>query len=172
MKYVLTYVHFGCYIGTFCAASWLFFQYELYRAFTSIVIGWSLYGIGTIGHDALHNSFSSNKTYNKIIGFVCLDMFIITSDDWSYLHNEIHHKHLHEEQDIMSLNGKNFLLEFATILYTHRTYERQEKRWYVREFPKLLFYWYLYNLGVYSLSVLTVYMFSDFIFYLYNAFVS
>ena len=159
MRYALTYAHLGCYVTTFYIASCLFFQYELYRLATSVVIGWSLYGIGTIGHDALHNSFSSNKTINKIAGFICLDMFIISSNDWSYLHNDIHHKYLHDERYIMGLNGKTFLLEFATVVYRHKVYDKQEKRWYVREFPKLPFLWYMYKLGVYSVVVFMVYMF-------------
>lgn len=77
-----------------------------------ILLGWSIYGMTSIGHDLLHNPTKKNR----YIAFFCMDTLIINSDYWIQSHNKNHHYDLDGPNDIMKLKGENIFQEWYNLL--------------------------------------------------------
>jgi fatty acid desaturase len=157
-RYTLTHIHFFIYLATFCLSSYTFFTYEACKLLSSIMIGWSAFALGTLGHDAHHNSLSNNIKLNKAIAYMFMDMMLFSSKDWIYLHNDVHHKYLMDERDIMFLSGESFVSEFLHVLQSHIMLARKDKNIMKRHLPKLPFYYFLFSLRLYSVTVFITYM--------------
>ena len=82
--YLLNYIHFILYV--FILITTYILTYSImfpYNVLTSILFGWSLYAMVTIGHDCMHQTFSPYSTLNQIISYVCLNGIVMPSHVWS-----------------------------------------------------------------------------------------
>ena len=68
--------HLLIYIGVFISSYYVSLYYH--SIISSLLLGWSIYGLTTIGHDLLHKPTSLNRFW----AFFCLDAIIISSDEW------------------------------------------------------------------------------------------
>lgn len=128
------------------------FSYEISLKYKSLICsmicGWSIFGLTTVGHDLLHNP---NKKWNKIIAFFCLDLFMFNSSEWIYLHNKIHHPYLKSDKDIMLLKGHNLFEEWYYLIYTH-IYGIKNR--FINYIYRLPFYYLLYQLDTLQIIIL------------------
>jgi len=77
-----------------------------------ILLGWSIYGMTSVGHDLLHIP----TIKNRYLAFFCMDTLIINSDYWIQSHNKLHHCDLDGPNDIMKLKGENIFQEWYNLL--------------------------------------------------------
>lgn len=67
--------------------------------FIAVLRGWVMGLAGfNIGHDAIHDSFSSKKWLNKIMGY-SFDISGVSSYYWYYKHNIMHHSYTNTYKD-------------------------------------------------------------------------
>ena len=92
----------------------------------SIVFAWSIYGLGSIGHDALHNAFTKNKFIDRIIGFIFIDILMfgtLNSHEWNKHHNIIHHTKPNSIEDSMKIIG-NIFVDYKNMLCGNNYYKK------------------------------------------------
>ncbi len=120
-RFTLTKLHFVLYLIIFIISNLYFYLFEniFIKILFSFILGWCIFAISSIAHDALHNSVCESISCNKIIAFVCLDMLFMTSNDWKLFHNKIHHIELKGSDDIMLLDGSNFIIELYNTIKKH-----------------------------------------------------
>jgi linoleoyl-CoA desaturase len=107
--YLKTTVMLIAYLAPFC-----FIVFEdlgnnwLYLALWSIM-GVFMAGIGlSIMHDAIHGSYSKNKTLNKVLGEV-INFVGGASINWKIQHNVLHHTYTNVEEYDQDLDGPSIL---------------------------------------------------------------
>ncbi len=105
--YLLNYIHFILYV--FILITTYILTYSImfpYNVLTSILFGWSLYAMVTIGHDCMHQTFSPYSTLNQIISYVCLNGIVMPSHVWMKEH-QFHHANPGHPDDHMILDVPN-----------------------------------------------------------------
>jgi fatty acid desaturase len=83
------------------------------------ILGWSIYGLLTIGHDAYHGSFSPYPIVNKLVGFLCMDMVMMAGYRWKREHNTHHHRFLYSDSDTMRLIGPTVVQQWLRLVRTN-----------------------------------------------------
>lgn len=74
-----------------------------------LIMGMGVAGIGfSIGHDANHGSYSSNKTWNKILGY-SFNLVGGSSFTWHIQHNVLHHTYTNIYEMDEDIHDKPFL---------------------------------------------------------------
>lgn len=74
-----------------------------------LMMGIFMAGIGfSIMHDAIHGSYSNNKTFNKILGEV-INFVGGASINWKIQHNVLHHTYTNVEEYDQDLDGPSIL---------------------------------------------------------------
>ena len=136
--------HLCVYITTFCMSYLYSLHYNSIIApiIAPCMIGWSMYGITTIGHDLLHVP----TKYNKRLAFFCMDMFLFTSDAWIQIHNKNHHGGLKGDKDIMRLQGHNLLTEWYHLTEISNISTNMTQHIY-----RIPLYYLLYQLKLYQI---------------------
>ena len=134
-----TISHLLIYIGTFISSYYVSLNYH--SIISSLLFGWSIYGLTTIGHDLLHKPTSLNRFW----AFFCLDAIIISSDEWIQMHNKEHHADLKGEKDIMLLKGNNLVEEWVYLL------EISKNSSVINHIYRLPFYYLLFQLHWYQI---------------------
>lgn len=107
-----------------------------YSIISPILLGWSIYGMTSVGHDLLHNP----TKLNRYLAFLCMDTLIINSDYWIQSHNKYHHCDLDGENDIMKLKGENLFQEWYNLLEICKKTKLQDHLY------RIPFYYALYYL--------------------------
>ena len=106
---------------------------------------WLLMGLGMAGvgmsimHDGNHNSFSNNRSINKIMGFT-LQILGGTYKNWKIQHNKLHHKYtniINHDPDVSPVG----LLRFSP----DSSYKK------IHRF-QFIYAWFLYGLMTFSYS--------------------
>lgn len=121
MKYVLNYVHFLGYVCAFVGSYYCAYMYRPWCLVSSIVLGWSLFGLVGIGHDCMHGTFSPYLCVNTVLSYVCLNGILVPRDVWRIEH-ELHHSNPGCSDDTMILEGDSVFAEIRNLLCTkHRT---------------------------------------------------
>ena len=131
--------HLFVYVTTFFMSYIYSLQYN--SILSSFIVGWSMYGMSTIGHDLLHLP----TKYNKRIAFFCMDMILFNSDDWIQIHNKNHHCDLKGDNDIMRLKGDNLLTEWYHLL------EISKNSTILQHLYRIPLYYLLYQLKLYQI---------------------
>ncbi|TXC77105.1 fatty acid desaturase family protein [Luteibaculum oceani] len=112
---------FGIYFALFAAI--LFGDFSMPVLF----LLWSLLGLGaaiigtTVFHDALHGTFSKNKTVNKIMEFSAA-ILGVSGEMWKIQHNNLHHNYTNIENMDTDIDTHNVL----------RFTPNQKRRWFHR----------------------------------------
>jgi len=107
---VTGWTHLCIYVGTF--ASSYYYSLMTESLMSALCLGWSIYGLTTIGHDLLHKP----TTMNRCVAFVCMDMIILDSDSWIQQHNKDHHGDLKGDKDFMYIKGSTIFEEWYNLL--------------------------------------------------------
>jgi fatty acid desaturase len=156
------YSHFLIYLLSHFASIYLivFHKYNIML----ILYSWSIFGLASIGHDALHNAFSKNKFIDNIIGKLTLNMFLVTDDRWIHIHNKLHHVHVNDRVDVMHLKGETFFEEIYNLYYSS-LFSGYNSFTITNCLLKIPFIITLYFMPYYSIIVITV-LFSIFAAYL------
>jgi fatty acid desaturase len=112
-KYLLTWIHLILYQIIFLISyqNISIDDYVLKSICFSIIFGWSIYALSSIGHDASHHNFSPWKFINQLMVFICIDCLIMSSKIWDYNHNVLHHNHIFSVNDYMKIVGSNIFEE-------------------------------------------------------------
>jgi fatty acid desaturase len=110
------YSHFLIYLFTHFLSLYAIIVWKL--NFMLFFYSWSIFGISSIGHDAIHGGFTKNKKLDPLIGKLTLNMFLVTDDRWLHIHNKIHHQHVNEDIDVMRLKGNTFFEELYNVYYS------------------------------------------------------
>ena len=131
------------------------YNYSLYEEsiISTIIFGWSIFGILSIGHDLLHRP---NKRINRILAFYCLDMILFNSKEWIRLHNKVHHGNLKGDNDIMQLTGNNIIDEWTTLINSHVLKTQGKKSNHIYRIP---FYIMLYHLRLHQVMLVYITIF-------------
>ena len=117
--YLLNCIHLFLYI--ICFSSAYYFASFPYAAIPcSIVLGWSLYALVTIGHDCMHRSFSPYPTLNKVLARIFLDGILMPSYVWQQEHSG-HHAEPGNPHDTMLLDGGTFWVELYNLIKAQKT---------------------------------------------------
>lgn len=104
----------------------------------AILLGWSLYGIVTIGHDAVHHSYSPCKPLNRLVSFIVLDM-VVSPSRWTLEHNHNHHHYLKSSKDTMNITKSKYLLiELKNLISSMRKVGKETFMDEVYRFPFLI----------------------------------
>ncbi|MDZ4839317.1 MAG: acyl-CoA desaturase [Bacteroidota bacterium] len=115
----------------------------------AVIMGLAKAGIGfSIAHDAIHGSYSSNKTVNKILGF-SMNLIGGSSYVWSISHNIVHHTYtnihtMDEDLDVttymrLSPNQPRMKIHRFQHLYFPLVYSLATFFWvFVKDYKKLL----------------------------------
>lgn len=117
MKYALNYVHLFVY-SMVCSGSYYGILTGTYIALNigmSFLLGWSLYGLVTIGHDCVHGNFSPYATVNHVLSIVCLNMILMPWHQWKEEHSS-HHQDPGHDDDHMLLIGATWSGRWKHIL--------------------------------------------------------
>ena len=106
--YGLNYIHLILYVSILCTSYyvtlWVIFPYNI---LSSMILGWSLYAMVTVGHDCMHRTFSPYPTVNKILSYVCLNGILMPRHVWMTEH-QFHHANPGHPDDHMILDGNNY----------------------------------------------------------------
>lgn len=106
--YLLNYIHLLFYLFILSGSYYLTFSLVFpYNLLTSVVLGWSLYAMVTIGHDCMHQTFSPYANFNKMLSFICLNGIVMPNHIWMKEH-QFHHANPGHPDDHMILDGRNF----------------------------------------------------------------
>ncbi|MCC6369509.1 MAG: acyl-CoA desaturase [Bacteroidia bacterium] len=100
--YIKTVFMFAAYLVPYFLLVFNVFDSKLMWLFLAIIMGFSMAGIGLcVMHDANHGSYSKNTTFNKIIGYVSLNLLGGYSLNWKIQHNVIHHTYtnVHDQDE-------------------------------------------------------------------------
>ena len=124
-----------------------YYSFKEESIISTILFGWGIFGILSIGHDLLHRP---NKKWNRKLAFYCLDMILFNSDEWIRLHNKAHHGNLKGDNDIMQLTGNNIIDEWTTLIKTHVLRTRGKISNHIYRIP---FYKMLYHLRFYQVMI-------------------
>ena len=100
--YLKTVFMFSAYFVPYFLLVFNVFDSKLIWLILSIIMGFSMAGIGLcVMHDANHGSFSKNTTINRLMGYFSLSLLGGYSLNWRIQHNVIHHTftnvHNHDE---------------------------------------------------------------------------
>ncbi|WP_109830894.1 fatty acid desaturase family protein [Reichenbachiella versicolor] len=112
------YGNFGMYFKTVLMLAWFFIPYILVILFQPsgwsaiglmVLMGLGMAGIGlSVMHDAIHGSYSSNSTINKIFGYT-LNLVGGNALNWRIQHNVKHHTHTNVEGHDEDIDPKAIL---------------------------------------------------------------
>lgn len=100
--YLKTAFMFAAYLVPYFLLVFNVFDSKLIWLLLSVIMGFSMAGIGLcVMHDANHGSYSKNVTFNRILGYISLNLLGGYSLNWKIQHNVIHHTytnvHDHDE---------------------------------------------------------------------------
>lgn len=99
-----------------------------------LIMGVFMAGIGlSIMHDAIHGSYSKNKTFNKILGEV-INFVGGASINWKIQHNVLHHTYTNIEEYDQDLDGPSVL-----------RFSPHQKKIKIHKYQHL-YAWFLYGL--------------------------
>ena len=120
-KYNLNYLHCILYLIIFGITIYLQLHNNTIpnSILVSIVFGWNLYAFVTIGHDAMHQTFSHNNYINSVVAFCCLDMIVMPSSVWQQEH-QFHHQFPGQHEDNMILEPKSNMIKETFKLLTNK----------------------------------------------------
>jgi len=135
--------HLSIYMMTSMTSYYVSLNYH--SILSSILLGWGIYGITSIGHDLLH----SPTKKNRCLAFICMDMLLLNSDEWIQVHNKDHHGGLKGVNDIMQLKGHNLVTEWYNLLEVSKNGSIIFHVW------RIPFYILLYQLQWYQ--IMTIY---------------
>lgn len=92
-----------------------------YQFINLIILGWSIFGLTSIGHEIYH--LKKQNLLLNIIGFCCLDLFSINKHNWVERHNKWHHYNVYEiGEDEHMIEGSHIKNFFNTIIVLSKTY--------------------------------------------------
>lgn len=100
--YIKTAFMFVAYLTPYFLITLNVFESKLVWLLLAILMGFSMSGIGLcVMHDANHGSYSKNPTFNKILGYISLNLLGGYSINWKIQHNVIHHTYtnVHEHDE-------------------------------------------------------------------------
>lgn len=103
-----------------------------------IISGLGMAGVGMgIMHDAIHGSYSRNRTVNKCMGYT-MNLIGANATVWKIQHNVLHHTYtnIHEADD--DINTPTFL-----------RFSPHSKRYWIHKF-QFLYAWFFYGLSTLS----------------------
>src|SRR5579872_3395441 len=75
--------------------SYYFANNDIYKFINLVILGWSLFGLTSIGHELYHLKIDKkNRITNffvDLVGFCCLDLWGVSKENWIDRHNKWHH---------------------------------------------------------------------------------
>lgn len=80
-------IYIGCTIGAVLATA------TTPKVLLGIIAGLFIANLGIIGHDAVHRSFTSSRSLNRLIGTLALLPALHPYGRWEYHHNRVHHRY-------------------------------------------------------------------------------
>lgn len=93
----------------------------MWKILYSIVLGWSVFGFTSIGHELYH--LDKLNIIQKLIAFLYLDLWSVNKTTWVLRHNKWHHYNVYEEgEDEHMINGsliKNYVHTITTLVKTY-----------------------------------------------------
>ena len=90
--YLKTIFMFAAYIVPFMLLVLNVFDSKLVWFLLAVLMGMAMAGIGLcVMHDANHGSYSKNVTFNRILGYISINLLGGHSLNWRIQHNVIHH---------------------------------------------------------------------------------
>ena len=118
-------------------------NYISYKIFGSIILGWSIFGLTSIGHELYH---LDNLTIPEmIIGYLCLDLWSVRKSVWIRRHNKFHHHNVYDDgEDEHLIDGSIIKNIKHTIIILIKTYELLDFSLY--NYLLILFRIYFFNL--------------------------
>ncbi|MGB5647980.1 MAG: acyl-CoA desaturase [Muriicola sp.] len=103
-----------------------------------ILCGFGMSGIGMgVMHDAIHGSYSKNKTINKLLGY-SFNMIGANAKVWKIQHNVLHHTYTNIDQADDDLNAP-FFLRFSP----------HAKHYWAHQFQHI-YIWFFYGISTIS----------------------
>ncbi len=146
--YLLNCIHLTLYVVVLCTAYYVAYVYRFpWCLGASPFLGWSLYALVTVGHDAMHQNFTPYPKLNKCLAFLCLDCILVPKEAWQEEHS-LHHFNPGAPEDHMILDGGNFFLEMKNLLLTPR------KITFCGELPKIPLVVAMFLLPVYCVPII------------------
>lgn len=106
--YIKTVFMFTAYFVPYLLITLNVFDDKLIWLLLSVVMGLSMAGIGLcIMHDANHGSYSKNAKFNRILGYISINIVGGHSLNWRIQHNVIHHTYtnVHEHDEDIAPPG-------------------------------------------------------------------
>ena len=120
--------HSIIYFTTFIVSYYLSYC-DVYRFINLIILGWSLLGLTSIGHEIYHLEHNDSILF-KILGFICLDLWSVPRHIWILRHNKMHHYHPWDENEDEHMIKGSILTNFInTIIVLTKTYRLLEPSW-------------------------------------------
>lgn len=150
--------HCIIYLITFIT-TYYFAYFNIYRIPNLLILGWSLFGINTIGHEIYH---LKRSTINNIFGFLFMDLWAASRKNWIEKHNKFHHYNLGENgEDEHLIEGshiKNIINSFFVVVNNNQLLERSFKN-FIFIFFRIIFFsqisWYAFFI-VYFVNLLCI----------------
>lgn len=113
----LLYWHLSFYSFTFFC-SYLTIYSNFLPVVSSLLLGWSIFGLTSVGHELYH--LTKRSKLQSLLAFVCLDLWVTSGEIWMKSHNENHHQHVWspgEEEHLIEGNiFINFFHTFKTLI--------------------------------------------------------
>jgi linoleoyl-CoA desaturase len=106
--YLKTVFMFAAYLVPYFLIVFTAFDSKLMWLLMSIIMGFSMAGIGLcVMHDANHGGYSKNTTFNRVLGYLSLNLLGGYSLNWKIQHNVIHHTYtnVHEHDEDIAPPG-------------------------------------------------------------------
>lgn len=127
LMYSLNYLHAIIYFSTCFVSYYIAYVYMFpFCIPCSIMLGWSLFGLVTVGHDCMHGTFSPYPMVNNVLSFICLNCVLMPRSVWQEEHS-FHHSNPGAPEDHMILEGKHVFDELKHLLCgKHKTTWSQE----------------------------------------------
>ncbi|GAB3223677.1 fatty acid desaturase family protein [Algoriphagus aestuariicola] len=119
-------------IGT----GWVSSPLPLFALYIAAGLGMAGVGMGVM-HDAIHGSYSKNKTVNKLVGYT-MNLIGANANVWKIQHNVLHHTYTNIDQADDDMNAP-FFLRFSP----------HAKRYWIHRF-QYLYVWIFYGLSTLS----------------------
>jgi linoleoyl-CoA desaturase len=106
--YLKSVFMFAAYFTPYLLITLNVFDSKLIWFLLAVLMGFAMAGIGLcVMHDANHGSYSKNTTFNKILGYISINILGGHSMNWRIQHNVIHHTYtnIHEEDEDIAPPG-------------------------------------------------------------------
>lgn len=117
-------VHTIIYLVTFII-SYYFAINGTYQFLNLIINGWSIFGLTSVGHEIYH--LHNNSFLTNLMGFICLDLWSVSRENWIERHNKWHHYNVWEDGEdehmIMGSELRNLIHTTTTLVKTYKILE-------------------------------------------------